>query len=66
MGNVFVDIDFSPLDPSAILYAGVAPFNAGLYQLNIVLPASLTNGDHNISVAVGRASSAIGYVSVGR
>lgn len=34
-------IDGTPLDPGAILYAGVAPGYAGLYQINVRLPDPL-------------------------
>lgn len=36
-----VQIDGVPLDPGAILYAGVAPGYAGLYQVNVRLPVPL-------------------------
>jgi uncharacterized protein (TIGR03437 family) len=65
VGNVSISIDGTPLDPSAIQYAGVTPLNAGLYQLNIVLPATLTTGDHGITMSVGGTRSpAGGYISV--
>jgi uncharacterized protein (TIGR03437 family) len=28
-----------------VLFSGIAPGNAGLYQLNVVIPAGLPNGD---------------------
>ncbi len=34
-------LDGVPVDPSAIAYAGVAPDYAGLYQINVTLPASV-------------------------
>jgi len=34
-------IDGAPLDPHAVLYAGIAPGFAGLYQINFILPASV-------------------------
>lgn len=52
VNNVLVNIDGQYLDASAIQYAGVAPQNAGLYQLNVALPATLTSGDHVIVVSV--------------
>ena len=63
--NVTVSMDGAALDSSAIQYAGVAPLNAGLYQLNVVLPASLTSGDHTITMAVSGQRSPAGYISVG-
>ena len=55
--NLSVTIDDVALDASAILYAGIAPMNAGLYQINIVLPANLNTGDHTIGLAVKNAKS---------
>jgi uncharacterized protein (TIGR03437 family) len=66
VSGMTVAIDGNPIDPAAILYAGVAPMNAGLYQLNITLPASLTPGDHTVVMTINGASSSPGaYVSVG-
>jgi len=65
VSNVTVSIDNVTLNPPSLPYAGVAPLNAGLYQLNVFLPASLTNGDHTISMAVGGQRSPAGYISVG-
>jgi uncharacterized protein (TIGR03437 family) len=63
VNNVSVSIDGAPVNPSAIQYAGVTPLSAGLYQLNILLPASLTNGDHTIAMTVSGPSSPAGYIS---
>jgi uncharacterized protein (TIGR03437 family) len=43
----------SALDPSLIQYAGLAPFNAGLYQVNVRLPDNLpaTNPEIRLGVA---------------
>jgi uncharacterized protein (TIGR03437 family) len=61
-----VSIDGTALNAAAIQYAGVAPLNAGLYQLNIALPVGLTPGDHTITMSVNGASSPAGaYISVG-
>jgi uncharacterized protein (TIGR03437 family) len=65
VSGVTVSMDGAPLDPSAIQYAGVAPHNAGLYQLNVVLPAFLTSGDHTISMSMSGRSSPAGYITVG-
>jgi uncharacterized protein (TIGR03437 family) len=64
VNNVSVAIDGVAIDPSAIQYAGVTPQNAGLYQLNIVLPASLASGDHTISMSVSGRTSPTAYISV--
>ena len=34
-----IELDGAAVDPDAILYAGIAPGFAGLYQINLVLPA---------------------------
>ena len=46
-------LDGVAIDPSLIQYAGLAPFNAGLYQVNVQLPSNLppTNPEVRLSVA---------------
>ena len=61
-----VAIDGTTVDPSAVQYAGVAIGAAGLYQLNLVLPAGLAPGDHTIVASINGASSpSLAYISVG-
>jgi len=48
-----------PLDPSFIKYAGVTPYWAGLYQLNLLLPDKLPN-DPEIIVSIANQSSSAG------
>ncbi len=38
--NLSILLDGTPVDPSAIQYAGVAPGYPGLYQINLKLPMS--------------------------
>jgi uncharacterized protein (TIGR03437 family) len=45
-------LDGSPVDPNGILYAGIAPGFAGLYQINLALPAS-TGSNPEIRIAMG-------------
>lgn len=45
-------LDGNPVDPSGILYAGIAPGFAGLYQINLALPAS-TGSNPEIRIAMG-------------
>jgi uncharacterized protein (TIGR03437 family) len=54
--NLQVLLDGDAVDPSAILYAGIAPGNAGLYQINLALPAS-TATNPQIQLMMGAASS---------
>jgi len=46
----------------SILYAGIAPNYAGLYQINLRLPDDLPGGDHELIVEVGGASSQRGLL----
>jgi uncharacterized protein (TIGR03437 family) len=66
VAGVSVNIDGVALDASAIQYAGVAPLNAGLYQLNVLLPAGILPGDHALTMSVNGVNSPAGsYISVG-
>jgi uncharacterized protein (TIGR03437 family) len=55
-GNFRVVLDGVPLDQSAILYAGVAPFFAGLYQVNVILPVS-TGVNPEVRIGLGETLS---------
>jgi beta-glucosidase len=64
VSGLIVTLDGEALDPTAIQYAGVTPQNAGLYQLNIVVP-TLASGDHSIVMTIdGVSSSAGAYLTV--
>jgi uncharacterized protein (TIGR03437 family) len=52
-------LDGIPLDPSLILYAGVAPGFAGLYQINLQLPNDV-NATPDIQIGMGTALSPAG------
>jgi uncharacterized protein (TIGR03437 family) len=41
------------VDAANVLYAGVSPGTAGLYQLNMRVPAGLADGDYPISLRLG-------------
>jgi len=57
LGSLKVLVNGAALDPSAILYAGLSPGSAGLYQINIVLPLnSGTNPQVLVSIS-GQASA---------
>jgi uncharacterized protein (TIGR03437 family) len=49
-----VQLDGAPLDASAVLYAGVTPGYAGLYQINLVLPPDV---GANPQISIGFADS---------
>jgi len=64
VSGLTVSLDGEALDPTAIQYAGVVPQNAGLYQLNIVVP-TLASGDHSIVMTINGVSSPAGaYLTV--
>jgi uncharacterized protein (TIGR03437 family) len=48
--NFQVVLNGSPVDPRDILYAGAAPGYAGLYQINVILPA---NAPPNPEIRIG-------------
>lgn len=56
-----VAIDSVPVDPGLILYAGVAPGFAGLYQVNLQLPANLPPNPE-IRLSVGGVLSPPGRI----
>ena len=48
-----------------VLYAGLSPGTAGLYQLNIQVPANLADGDYAVTLALGGFSTPSGgFVTV--
>jgi uncharacterized protein (TIGR03437 family) len=52
------------LNSSDVLYAGVSPCCAGLYQLNIKVPA-LADGDYPVTLSLGSFNAAVGgYLTV--
>jgi uncharacterized protein (TIGR03437 family) len=57
--NLQILLDRVAVDSSAILYAGIAPGNAGLYQINLLLPMS-TGTNPVIQLVMGQASSISG------
>jgi uncharacterized protein (TIGR03437 family) len=51
-----VSLDDSPIDPRLVFYAGITPGFAGLYQVNIILPADAP-ANPEIRVRVGTQTS---------
>jgi len=57
-----------PVPPANILYAGVAPSYAGLYQLNFRVPQSTPAGAQNLTISIAGVTSPPGanlYVAIG-
>jgi uncharacterized protein (TIGR03437 family) len=53
------------LNPEDVLYAGVSPGIAGLYQLNIRVPANLPDGDQALTLTLGNFQTpSLGFVTV--
>ena len=56
-----------PIPPANILYAGLSPCCAGIYQVDFVLPAGIPNGNLPLVITVewGISSPANAYLAVG-
>jgi uncharacterized protein (TIGR03437 family) len=54
-------LDGTPLDPTRVLYAGLCPGWAGLYQINLVLPDDVSPNPE-IRVAIGDRMSLPGLL----
>ena len=64
-GDIQVTISSTTLAKTDVLYAGVAPSAAGLYQVNIHLPLSISNGDQPVQMTInGIPSPSGGYITV--
>ena len=62
--NPVVTVGTVTLNSSDVLYAGVSPCCAGLYQLNIRVPA-LADGDYPVTLSLGSFNAAVGgYLTV--
>jgi uncharacterized protein (TIGR03437 family) len=51
--------------PATIGYAGLAPQLAGLYQINLTVPAGLTAGDQSLAIAGPDAYSSVCLIAIG-
>jgi len=64
-GLVAITIGGTQLDPVDVLYIGVAPGFAGLYQLNLRVPAGTQAGNQPVVLNIGNSASPAGYLFVG-
>jgi hypothetical protein len=62
-GAITVYIDGSV--SAAVGYSGLAPQLAGLYQINLTVPAGLTAGDHYLDIAGPDAYSSECKIAIG-
>lgn len=65
--NYSLSIGGATVDPASVLYVGVVGGNAGLYQVNFIVPQSAPDGDDAIVLTVnGAPSPAQAYITVAR
>lgn len=65
--SVTVSLGALTLPSANVQYAGVAPGNAGLYQVNIQIPPGAPTGNVPLTVTVGGISTpAGGYLTIGQ
>jgi sugar lactone lactonase YvrE len=64
-GAVEVKIGGLTLTPDQTLYAGLSPTWTGLYQVNVLLPQAVPDGDQPVTVSIGGIASPPGrYLTV--
>lgn len=64
---VTVSIGAVTLDATAVPYVGVVGGNAGLYQVNVIVPDAVPDGDQPVVITVGGVSSpAKAYITIAR
>ena len=64
---VTVSIGGIDLAPGDVLYAGVVPTLAGVYQVNIRIPATTVDGDVSVRVRIGNFTTPPGgFLTVSR
>jgi len=64
-GVVGISIGGVQLSSGDILYVGVTPGSAGLYQANIQVPTGAQPGNQPVILTIGGASSPVGYLLIG-
>jgi uncharacterized protein (TIGR03437 family) len=62
---VTVRIGGVPLPESDVQYAGISPGSiSGLYQFNVVIPASTPNGDIPVTISIGSIQTPSATIAV--
>ena len=59
-GSVQVKLGGRAVAASNVLYVGIAPFNPGLYQVNLVVPADAPDGNLTVDLQIGDQASPAG------
>ncbi len=59
-GSAQIKLGGRVLPASNVLYVGVAPFNPGLYQVNLIVPKDTADGNLTVELQVGDQTSPLG------
>ena len=51
-------------NPRRLLFSGLAPGFAGLYQVNVTVPSNVGTGNQSITVAIGGKTSKASGITV--
>lgn len=66
-GGLRITVGGREVAADRITYAGVTPFNPGLFQINFFLPADSAEGDQPVVIVMGGASTSPGaYLTISR
>ena len=64
-GSIQMKFGGRVLATSNVLYVGIAPFNPGLYQVNLIVPSDAADGNQTVELQIGDQSSPLGpYILV--
>ncbi len=65
-GSLGVMLAGAPVSSADILYAGVSPGFAGLYQLNLRIPMGTPSGNQSVILTISGQGSPAGYLFIGQ